>query len=140
MIINMYFILSLKYFNASGGMSSMSSMCLRLQRCSLILENTYNYCVIMLYSRESKTMWVWTTHIVVHLVIYCVYPLQHFCMMVVLDCYICSVLECVFNQISSNVEGLFYCVGTVFSSVTNQEWIARKVHCWHRLSATLSLL
>lgn len=48
-------------------------------------------------------------------------PLQHFCMMIVLDFYICSVLQCAFNQISANVEGLFYCVGTVFSSVMNQE-------------------
>jgi len=48
-------------------------------------------------------------------------PLQHFCVMVVLDFHICSVLECAFNQISSNVEGLFYCVGTVFNSVMNQE-------------------
>jgi len=42
-------------------------------------------------------------------------------MMIVLDFYICSVLQCAFNQISANVEGLFYCVGTVFSSVMNQE-------------------
>jgi hypothetical protein len=72
-------MLSLKYFSASGSMiiiismTSMSSMCLRLQRCLLILQNTYDYCVIMLYTMEQKSIWVRTTLIVVHLVIYCVH-------------------------------------------------------------------
>jgi hypothetical protein len=97
----------------------MISMHVRIHKCTFLLQITYDYGVIMFYSRESKfpvgfnDSWFGISGNLL-----C--PLQHFCT-VVLEFLICTLLDSVFNQVSSNVEVLFYFVGTVFSSVMNRE-------------------